>query len=66
MTQYQRPSFSVAQRGRDPAECSHEWLSAIRGKLTCVQCGLPWVEIWMREQEDDALELALAKLEAHE
>lgn len=66
MTQFQRPSFSVAQRGRDPATCTHGWLSSVRGKLTCRFCGLPWVEIWQREQESDALELALAKLEAHE
>ena len=63
MTHFEKPSFSVAQRGRDPATCDHNWLSAIRGVLTCVQCGLPWPEIWMREQEDAALARELAKRE---
>jgi hypothetical protein len=63
MTQYLDRTFTVSQRGRDPATCDHGWLAAIRGKLTCVQCGLPWPEIWMREQEDAALTAELAKRE---
>jgi hypothetical protein len=52
MTDYLKPSFTVSQRGRDPATCTHGWLTSVRGKLTCRFCGLPWREIWMRELED--------------
>lgn len=59
MTHFEKPSFSVAQRGRDPAICTHGWLTSVRGKLTCRFCGLPWCEIWMRETEDAARAEAL-------
>jgi len=61
MTEFQHKSFTVSQRGRDPATCNHGWLSSVRGKLTCRFCGLPWDEIWMREQEDAALARAKAE-----
>ena len=61
MTQYQKPSFSVAQSGRSPEDCSHGWLA--RGR--CVFCGMDEGQRGSQAL-DDLLELEAMELASYD